>query len=80
MICNRKPTHEKMFAEFDRIVGLEHLAAMHLNDSKPRAAPGSIGTSTSGKARSDQTHFASSCAPLAFAKSQRFSKHQKARS
>jgi len=24
----------KMFAEFDRIIGLEHLAALHLNDSK----------------------------------------------
>lgn len=24
----------KMFAEFDRVVGLEHLAALHLNDSK----------------------------------------------
>ena len=23
-----------MFAEFDRIVGLEHLVALHLNDSK----------------------------------------------
>lgn len=26
---------KKMFAEFDRIVGLEHLVALHLNDSKP---------------------------------------------
>jgi deoxyribonuclease-4 len=24
----------KMFAEFDRVIGLEHLAALHLNDSK----------------------------------------------
>jgi deoxyribonuclease-4 len=27
-------TTRKMFAEFDRIIGLEHLAAIHLNDSK----------------------------------------------
>lgn len=27
-------TTRKMFAEFDRIVGLQHLAALHLNDSK----------------------------------------------
>ncbi len=29
-----EPATKKMFAEFDRAVGLKHLAALHLNDSK----------------------------------------------
>ena len=56
-----KEGYERTFAEFDETIGIELLAAFHLNDSKKNFTPASTVTSISAKASSASKHFGSVC-------------------
>ena len=69
----------KTFREFDRVVGLDRLVAIHLNDSKTAAVREWIDMNISARAKSVSLLSASSCATAVSAKSRRSSKRRRAK-